>query len=259
MPEPIKRLKIIPDSPLRFISSVISLNVSQEIKDFLFACLQTEVFDVAEIDDFYIDDPYKFNFYNYSQKQDPRFIIKCFKNGFNEREINYFTYEPNFRKGDYYLKPKTKVGYTDYYNYIFNEFEEYQEFDDTTLMVETPIIDTLDEKVFDVKIMDKFKLFLQELYEKGLWLNNFNNYSIRYSKELDEFFVYDPDCFYVISQNPDLERIQNFDQFMYLYEKFKLRDKSIIYRLKHNELTEDAARYIYYSYWFLENFSQRMR
>lgn len=259
MPDRIKKLKIIPDSPLRFIESVVGLNVPQKIKDFLFECLQTDITDVNPEYDFYIDEPYKFNFYNYSQKQDPRFIIKCFKNGFNVRETNFFTSEPNFRKDDHYLKVKTKRGYDDYYNYIFSEFEEYQEFDDTTLIVETPITDTLDELVFDPKIMDRFKEFLQEMFEKGLWLNNFNNYSIRYDKSLDEMFVYDPDSFYVIAQNKDLKRIQNFDQFMYLFEKYKLKEKSVIYRLKDNELTEEAARYIYYSYWFLENFSQRMK
>ena len=155
------------------------------------------------------------------------------------------------------MKLKSKIGYDDYYTYICSKFDSYQN-QDRILLVERQITETLDDLVFNEYVIDRFIMFLKDMYYKGLWLNNFNNYSIRYDSFLDDFYVYDPDSFYVISHNKDLCGIKDINDFFEKFIKYKLREKSIIYRLKNNDLDKEAANYIYYSYWLLENVAQRL-
>jgi len=255
---PIKKLKIIPDNIDKYIEDVNNLDIQDKIKDFLIKYLDTEIGEVNDENNFYIDYPYKYNFYNYSKKQDTRFMIDAFKMGYKEKELNYLNYENNFinADGSEYLKLKNKVGYDEYYPYVCSKFESYTHLDNK-LFVKRYISTKLNDLIFDEKVQLKFIEFIKELYHKGLWLNDFNNYSIRYNPSCEEFYVYDPDTFYILAHNKDLCGIKNEQEFISAYKKYKLREKSIILKLK-DCLDKDSAEYIYYSYWFLENISQQM-
>lgn len=216
-------------------------------------CLNYTDIKTDKCDDFYIDKPYKFNLYDYTQKFDATKRLKAHRLGFTsecETETNWFTGEPNIIKGGKYLKPKTKS--PEYYEYIskLGGFKESGEF----LVVDRTAGHSLDGLVFNASVIQQFVEYLKEMFRKGLWLNNFNNYSIRY----DEWFHWsDPDIFYVIEHNDKLKHLKTVEEFMSAYAHYKLRQKDIIYRISDPIcVTKEVLEYIYYSYWFLENVSR---
>ncbi len=256
----IKKVQIIPDDHTIFCQNVLGMCLNSNIKKFLIQSVSLRLENVDPIDDFYLDS-YKdgFNFYNYSQKQTALDKIHFFKNGYKTKELNYFNYEYNYFNNDgEYVKVKNKRGYDNYYNYICMKFGTYRQ-DDKYIYVKPYTISKLNNLVFDDFIIQSFIKFLIECYNKGLWLNNFNNYSIRYDKTLEQFYAYDVDMFYILADNEDLVHIQSEEDFIKMYMKVKTRPKEIIYRLKDNDISNEAAEYLYYSYWFFENVSKYMR
>lgn len=252
----IKRVEFVPDDYTKFCENILGLDIDKDVKTFIIDSTLLDLKNngaVDEIDNFYIDD-YNYNFYNYSQKQTTLDKVFFFKNGYKTKDLNYFNFEYNYYKDQEYIKLKTKKGYDEYYNYVCMKHGQFRQ--DDKYIYCTPISkEPLNELVFYDSIIKQFIEFLIENYKKGLWLNNFNNYSIRYDV-INGFSVYDPDVFYTIADNKDLVHISSVEEFLKMYMKVKTRPKDIIYKLKNNKLSVEAATYFYYSYWFIENVSK---
>ena len=251
----IKKVEFKPNNTKEFIKCIESLDIDIKIKDFLKGSIDLGLSDVDDVDDFYIDD-YEFNFYNYKQKQTPLDKIHFFKNGYKNKELNPFTFEFNYYKDGEYIKLKNKIGYDNYYNYICLKHGNMRQ-EDKFIFVKPYTNDMLNDKVHDENIIRQFIDFLIDNFKKGLWVNNFNNYSIRYDGI--DMYAHDPDIFYIIHDNDALRHITNVEDFIRMYMKVKTRPKNIIYRLKHNVLSKEAAEYFYYTFWFIENVSQYLR
>ena len=254
----LKKIQIVPDNDLEFLENMNRLNVSIKIKKFIMDCYSPSPIKVDECDDFYIDVPYKYNFYNYSQKQDVKFTVKTFQKGYRKKEINMFNYDYNFidSTSNMYIKQPTKKGYYEYYDHML-KYPQFKIFDNY-VRTERLVSNKLDDLVFDDEVIDKFIQFLIMNFTKyGTWINNFNNYSIRYD-EVNGFFLYDIDVCYVCEHNDDLKTLDNELDFVEAFKKYKLGPKTITYRLKDNKLDVESATYLYYTYWFLENVAQRI-
>ena len=256
-----KQVKFIPDNEQEFIDAINSKNIPDEMKQFFIESLYYTIGHVDDCDNFYIDKPYSFNLYGYSQKLKAEHILKMRSLGFKDgTEVNFFNYDKNYLKGtDHYIKLKNKIGYHDYYVYLNEKlkwFKPHEEF----LIVERPCVTTLDELVFDLDVVRRLVDYIIDAYDHGLWLNNFNNYGVRYDREKKRFYAYDPDIFFVIEQNDVVYDIKDQKDFIDKYIYYKLRKKDIIYRVSNpHALTEQVLYYMYYTFWLLENMCHMMR
>ena len=254
-----KQVKIVPDNRQAFIEAIHTKNITQDKKDFFIQSLDYVQTHVDECDDFYIDKPYKFNLYDYKQKLTPQHMIKMRKLGFTETETNFFNYDKNFLADGKYIKLKNKIGYDHYYAKLRELIPWYTPFDEF-LVVDRPCTQTLDELVFDKSVLYGLVDYFVENFEKGLWLNNFNNYAIRYDRSKQKFYAYDPDIFFVIEHNKDIKHLKTPREFLDTYIHYKLRKKDLLYRVsKPEELTEEVLNYMYYTYWLLENLCHAAR
>ena len=248
----IKTMNIVPDNLEKYLESLEQF--PKHIKDFLYERTHDE--EVQNIDDFYID-AYQYNFYNYKQKQTALDKIFFFKNGYKTKERNFFTYEYNYYNGSEYMKLKNKIGYDKYYNKVCSVNTNFKQ-DDKYLYVKPYATDTLDDLVLDPNIISKLVDTMIDYFHKGLWVNNFNNYSIRVDKSSETIYIHDPDIFYILEDNKDLQGILTEEDYLKTLLKYKLSPKSIKYRIK-DYLTLESAEYLYYSYWMLENVAQEVQ
>ncbi len=259
MKKNIKNIKIIPDNKEEYLRCIKLLDINDSMKNFFIESLNTIETNVdTEMDDFYIDFPYKYNLYNYTQKFNIKEKLKCIKLGYNikNKETNFSNYDDILLNNNNYIKLKNKKGYINYYNKIEKTFSWVKQKDDFL------IVDYINDQYvenFSDEFLEDFYNSLKELYNKGLWLNNFNWYSLRYDKIKRKIKYFDPDIFYIINDNDALMNIKSFDELLIKYITYKLKEKTIIYRLKYNTIDAKVAKYIYYSYLMLEKVSKYIR
>jgi hypothetical protein len=256
----IKTLQIIPPNKLEFIKHLETLNIDKKIVDFIILCTTHNNTQVnLEMDDFYIDYPYKFNLYNYTQKFKGELKLKAVKRGFSikSKETNFFTFDDILIKDNKYIRPKSKPGYDSYYNYLQSHFSWFKQ-DNEFVIIDYPECTLLNDMVFSESFLKEFTQLIKDLFYNRIWLNNFNNYSVRWGN--NKIILFDIDMFYLMDENPQLKDIDNIsDLFKYIL-KYKLNPKEINYRLKFNDsITKEVVEYIYYTYWFLENMAQYIR
>lgn len=254
-----KQVKLVPDNRDDFIAAINEKNIAQDKKDFFIQSLDYEITHVDDCDDFYIDKPYKFNLYDYKQKLTPQHMIKMRKLGFVDTETNFFNYDRNFLAPGKYIKLKNKIGYDHYYQFLNKKLEWFLPLEEF-LIVDRPCTATLDDLVFDKSILHSFVDYLVWNFRRGLWLNNFNNYAIRYDQQKKKFYAYDPDIFFVIEHNKDIKHLKTPKEFLDTYIYYKLRKKDLLYRISDPDgLTEEVLNYMYYTYWLLENLCHAAR
>lgn len=263
----IKSLKLIPADKKKFISNIRSKTVDDKYKEFVLSLLYTESYqENMDADAFYIDEPYKWNFYNYTQKFKYKEKLECHKKGWdlNSKETNYSNYDDILIKADKYIKYKNKVGYDSYNKVGYDSYYEKIESifpwvvqDGKYLVVEYCKGEYVDPFAEDYR--EHIVSYLKEMYELGLWANNINWYSIRKSEDGTKIVTFDPELFFIIEYNKDIKNIKTFEEFIRKYYRFKLKSKIIHYKIKHNDLDESAMKYLYNSYWILENMAQAVR
>lgn len=255
----IKSVKLIPEDTEEFKKNIHSKKLDNKYKEFILGLLETKTCYVCDImDNFYIDYPYKWNFYNYTQKFKSQEKLVCHRMGWdiNCKETNYSNYDDILIKDGKYIKYKNKVGYHDYYNEIDRIFPWVEQAGNYL------IVDYCDDDYIDPFDKSYGKLiikYLKEMYDLGLWANNINWYSIRLSKAKNKIKTFDPELFFVIKHNKRIQGIDSFESFISTYYHYKLRNKSIHYKIKYNDLDENAIMYLYNSYWILEKMAQAVR
>jgi len=255
----IKRLLIIPDDVIIYISNVQSLDIKENIKDFLIDSLVDDNMKSHPFYDFYLDYPYKYNFFDFSQRHFIDYQLEVNKKGFTQKELNLFTWEYNFINKRENKHIKLKLKNNEYYKYLerLENYKAYEVFD-KFIITDRKIVTAPDELVKDP---DFVKRFVDEIFSysrEGLWVNSFNNYSIRYDKDSDDVFVYDPDTFFIFKEDEALQHIKTEVDFVAAYKRYKINPKDIIYRLKYSTLTKEAAEFLYYSYWFNNTISDHI-
>jgi len=201
------------------------------------------------------------NLYGYDQKPiSPKALIKYHKIGYTSKEINYFTWDINIINPEKKTLIKSRTRSLEYYdllsNVALNKSKKIEMPNNDIILFpyekETELITT---EIFQENFLERFLDFIIMWYSKGLWLNHFNTYSIRFYN--GQFFIHDPDIFYIQKDNFNIMDINNQNEFLINYMDYKLRAKSTIYTIKNpKDLSDEVLDYIYWNYYFLEGIAQ---
>jgi hypothetical protein len=250
----IKKIKLIPDNKEEFLKNIKLLSIDDKYKKFIIDAVNLKVIDgVDDRDIFYIDKPYKYNFYNYSQKLTIKDKLNIKKLGFNNKEINYSNYDFNYYKNDVAIKKgfKNHNSSENYYEYLLQN-NLIIDYDKKTNLIKYDYIPYTNEINLNE---DYFKTLINNIHiywdQYELWTNNINLCSYRNNS------FNDPDMFFWKDTTEEIKEITNLENFISEYRYYKLRPKTIIYKISQNTLPENIIKYLYYSYYILENLSKR--